>query len=54
MAFEMIGDTACVGDEMGTGLSMDRFPVSMLICPAVNYQLNFAIQYMKKGHKLVY
>ena len=54
MAFEMIEDTTCVGDEMGTGLSRGRFGVSTLIGSAVNHQLNFAIQYMKKGHKLVY
>ena len=36
------------------GLSKGGFPMSSLIVPAVNYQVNFAIQYMKKGHKLVY
>jgi hypothetical protein len=39
---------------MRTGLSKSRLPMSTLIGPAVNYQVNFAIQYMKKGHKLVY
>ena len=39
---------------MRTGLSMDRILVSTLISPAVNYQVNFIIQYMKKGYKLVY